>query len=61
MVIQKTTNKEAHYAGFNNIHSKEEIITGALVYFTGSGFPDLIVGGVIFLIVIRGAMRILKL
>ena len=37
------------------------IIAGVLVYFTASKYPDLIIGGIIFLIVVRGALRILKL
>ncbi len=37
------------------------IIAGIAVYFTGSKYPDLIVGSLIFLIVARGSVRILKL
>jgi len=37
------------------------ILAGLLVLFTGSKYPDLVVGAVVFLIVIRGAIRILKL
>jgi Co/Zn/Cd efflux system component len=31
------------------------------VYFLKSGIPDLVVGSIVFLIVMRGALRILKL
>ena len=37
------------------------IIAGSLVYFTGSNKPDLIIGGLVFLLVSRGAYRIYKL
>lgn len=37
------------------------IVAGVLVRFTGSSYPDLIIGAVIGLIVLNGARRILKL
>jgi Co/Zn/Cd efflux system component len=37
------------------------IIAGALVYFTQSKYPDLIVGAIVFLLVAKGSVRILKL
>jgi Co/Zn/Cd efflux system component len=37
------------------------IVAGALVAFSGSRLPDLIVGTVIGLIVLHGARRILRL
>ena len=37
------------------------IVAGALVTWTGSHYPDLVVGTVIGLIVLNGARRILKL
>lgn len=37
------------------------IVAGALVYFTTSKVPDLVVGTMIFLLVSKGAFRILKL
>ncbi len=37
------------------------ILAGILVLLTNSKYPDLIIGFVVFLIVIRGAVRILKL
>ena len=37
------------------------ILAGGLVYLTGSNKPDLIVGAIVFFIVTRGALRILRL
>lgn len=37
------------------------ILAGVLVFFTESKLPDLIVGSIVFMIVTRGAIRILKL
>ncbi len=37
------------------------IVSGLLVYFLNSNKPDLIIGGIVFIIVINGAMKILKL
>ena len=37
------------------------ILAGVLVYFLGSKWPDLIIGGIVFTFVMRGAIKILKL
>ncbi len=37
------------------------ILAGILVYWLNSGLPDLVIGGIVFIIVVRGAIRILKL
>jgi Co/Zn/Cd efflux system component len=37
------------------------IVAGGLVYVTGSNKPDLVIGGIVFVIVMRSALRILKL
>ena len=37
------------------------IVAGVLVYVTSSRFPDLIVGSIVFVMVLQGAIRILKL
>ena len=37
------------------------IVAGILVLLTNSRYPDLIVGGIVFVVVLRGALRILKL
>lgn len=66
-LIQKAKSKEAHMQASAIFTSNDIIINigviaaGALVYFTGSKYPDLIIGLIIFGIVSRGAFRILKL
>jgi len=37
------------------------IAAGILVYYTSSNIPDLIIGSIVFLVVLRGAFRIYKL
>ena len=37
------------------------IAAGLLVWWLDSGIPDLVVGIIVFIIVLRGAVRILKL
>ena len=37
------------------------ILAGVLVYFFESKLPDLVIGGIVFAFVLRGASRILKL
>ena len=37
------------------------ILAGILVLLTQSKYPDLVIGGIVFLIVVRGAIRLLKL
>lgn len=37
------------------------ILAGIIVYVTGSRYPDLIIGGIIAIIVLRGALQILKI
>jgi Co/Zn/Cd efflux system component len=37
------------------------ILAGVLVLLTNSKYPDFIIGSIVFLVVIRGAVRILKL
>lgn len=66
-LIQKVKSEDAHMKASAIFTSNDIIINigvivaGSLVYFTESRYPDLIVGLIIFLIVIQGAMRILKL
>lgn len=66
-LLQKTRSKEAHMQASMIFTSNDIIINagvigaGLLVGFTESLWPDLIVGTVVFLIVLRGAVRILKL
>jgi len=37
------------------------IVAGVMVFLTNSKYPDLIVGAAVFMIVVRGALMILKL
>jgi len=66
-LIQKTKRGEAHMEASYIFTSNDIIInfgvilSGVLVYLTATRWPDLIVGGIVFAIVLRGAFRILKL
>lgn len=66
-LIQKVKSEEVHMKASSIFTSNDIIINlgvivaGSLVYFTNSKYPDLVIGSLIFLIVIRGAFRILKL
>jgi Co/Zn/Cd efflux system component len=66
-LLQKSKSKEAHmkasmiFTSNDVIINSGVIIAGILVLVTNSKYPDLIVGAIIFLIVVRGAIRILEL
>ncbi len=66
-LLQKSKSKEAHMQASMIFTSNDVIVNigiivaGILVYFTNSKFPDLIVGSIVFLLVAKGAFRILKL
>ena len=66
-LLQKSRDQEAHMKASMIFTSNDVIINGGviiaalLVLLTNSPYPDLIVGGIVFLIVLRGALRILKL
>ena len=59
--------QEAHIKASQIFTSNDVIINagviaaGALVWFTRSGIPDLVIGAIVFFVVIRGALRILRL
>ena len=67
IIMQKSKSNEPHIQASKIFTSNDivinagVIVAGVLVYFTSSKFPDLIIGGVIFVIVFNGALRILKL
>ena len=67
IILQKSKSKEVHmkasiiFTANDVIINIGVILAGGLVYFTNSKFPDLIVGIIVFGIVVRGALRILKL
>lgn len=67
VLLQRTQSKDAHmqasiiFSSNDIIINAGVILAGLLVWVLGSGMPDLIIGTIVFFIVIRGAMRILKL
>ena len=66
-LLQKSRSQEAHmkasmiFTSNDIIINTGVILAGILVLLTSSHIPDLLVGSFVFLIVIRGAVRILKL
>jgi Co/Zn/Cd efflux system component len=66
-LLQKSKSKEAHIQASMIFTSTDVIVNlgviaaGALVYFTASNLPDLIVGTIVFILVGIGSYRILKL
>jgi Co/Zn/Cd efflux system component len=66
-LLQKAKSKEAHMQASMIFTSNDIIINfgvivaGVLVYVFSSAIPDLVVGAIVFVIVIRGALRILRL
>lgn len=66
-LLQKSKSKEAHmqasmiFTSNDIIINSGVILAGFLVNWINSSLPDLIVGAVVFVIVIRGAIQILKL
>jgi len=67
LILQKTKSSDAHIQASIIFTSNDVVINlgviaaALLVWFFNSALPDLIVGSIVFLIVIRGAIRILKL
>jgi len=67
MILRKARNGEAHlkaswiFTTNDVIINIVVIVAGALVYLTHSKIPDLIVGGIIFIIVMRGSYNILRI
>lgn len=66
-ILQKTKNREAHIQASVICSSNDIIINagvilaGICVWLLDSKIPDLVIGTIVFMIVIRGAIRILKL
>jgi len=66
-LLQKSKSKEVHmkasmiFTSNDVIVNAGVILAGVLVLLTQSRYPDLVVGSIVFLIVVRGAFRILKL
>jgi Co/Zn/Cd efflux system component len=67
ILLQKSKSKEAHmqasmiFTSNDVIINLGVIIAGSLVYWLNSSYPDLIVGLIVFILVVQGALRILKL
>lgn len=67
LLLRRVNNRDVHIKASLIFTSNDVIINigvivaGGLVYLLESNKPDLIVGAIVFLIVIRGALRILKL
>ncbi len=66
-LLQRSKSKEAHMRASMIFTSNDVIINtgvilaGVLVLLTQSKYPDLVVGSIVFLVVVRGAIRILQL
>ena len=67
LLLNKQKSSEAHMRA-SWIFTTNDIVVnlgvicaGILVYITESRVPDLVIGSIVFLVVIRGAIRILKL
>lgn len=66
-LLQKSRSNEAHmqssmiFTSNDVIVNLGVIVAGVIVYLTGSKYPDLLVGLVVFLIVGQGAIKILNL
>jgi Co/Zn/Cd efflux system component len=66
-LLQRSKSEEAHmkasmiFTSNDVIINSGVILAGILVLLTQSRYPDLIVGGIVFLIVVRGAIRMVNL
>jgi Co/Zn/Cd efflux system component len=66
-LLQRSKSEEAHmkasmiFTSNDVIINSGVILAGILVLLTHSRYPDLIVGGIVFLIVVRGAVRMVSL
>ncbi|MGY5849202.1 cation transporter [Salegentibacter sp. F14] len=67
-LLQKSKNKEDAHMKASMIFTSNDVIinlgvitAGLLVYWLNSNKPDLVIGTIVFILVIQGAIRILKL
>lgn len=66
-LLQRSNDKEAHmqasmiFTSNDIIINTGVIIGGILVFLLHSAIPDLVIGTIVFVLVVRGAVRILKL
>lgn len=67
LILNRTQDREAHieaskiFTSNDVIANAGVILAGLLVWFTGTRYPDLVVGTIVFYLVLTGAIRILKL
>lgn len=67
LILNRSNDREAHieaskiFTSNDVIANAGVILAGLLVWFTGTRYPDLVVGTVVFYLVLTGAIRILKL
>lgn len=67
IILRKARSNDPHMRASQIFTSNDVIINsgvlvaGVLVYLTGSKIPDLVIGTIVFVIVVRGAFRILNL
>jgi len=68
LLLQKSKSKEEAHMQASMVFTSNDIIinlgviiAGVLVYLTNTRFPDLVVGTIVFILVLQGAVRILKL
>jgi len=66
-LLQRSKSEEAHmkasmiFTSNDVIINSGVILAGILVMLTQSKYPDLVVGGIVFLIVVQGAIRMVNL
>jgi Co/Zn/Cd efflux system component len=66
-LLKQTQSSEAHmrasmiFTSNDIVINAGVILSGVLVWLTSSQYPDLMIGGLVFILVMRGALRILKL
>ena len=66
-LLQKSRSRDAHMMASMIFTANDVIINigviaaASLVFITGSGIPDLLIGAFVFVVVVRGALRILRL
>ena len=67
-LLQKSKSKEEAHMQASLIFTSNDVIinlgvivAGILVYVTNTRFPDLVIGSIVFVLVLQGAMRILTL
>ena len=67
MLLQKVKSDEVHmkaswiFTSNDIVINLGVIVAGVMVFVTNSKFPDLVIGLVVFVVVLRGAFRILRL